>query len=202
MPLLPPIMQSTIKFKASSKQIAGSKLPFIVSAISSSTCQNILLSSVINSVNNVLGPGSGTQIGRITGLSSQGMSFMMSLKASSLGMSGRDLKNLFDAISFGVVNSLNGTIMQGAVIGGGPGTGVGRITGLVPSILASTMMSQNAFRMMAGSKLLNIVSAISFGICIHTMTLGVVNITNIGVAAPPPVGPVPIPLAPGIGRFY
>lgn len=202
MPLLPPAMQGLIQVKAASKLMAGSKLSPIVSAISSATCQYILLSSIVNSVNTVMGPGAGTQIGRITGLSAQAMSSMMLMKAASQGMAGKDLKKMFDAISFGVVNALNMVIMQGTVIGGGPGTGIGRVSGLIPSALTGMIMAQEAFRMIAGSKLRGAASSIAFGICTHIMTFGIVNITCIGAFTPPPVGPVPIPTAPGIGRFY
>jgi hypothetical protein len=44
-------------------------------------------------------------------------------------------------------------------------------------------------------------ACIAFGICIHIMTFGIVTITNIGVAAPPPAGPVLLPAVPGFGKI-
>ena len=194
-------MQALIQLKAASQLMSGSKLPAIVSAISSATCQYILTIPVVNSTNTVLGPGAGTQVGRIVGLMPSIMSTTMLLKATSQGLTGKDLRKLCSAISFGVVNSLNFVIMQGVVIGGGPGTGVGKITGLVPSVLTAMILAQDFFRLISGSKIRAIMSSVAFGICNHIMTFGTVTITNIGVVAPPPAGPVPI-VAPGIGRFY
>jgi hypothetical protein len=130
------------------------------------------------------------------------MSSLMLLRAASTGLAGKDLKKLLDAISFGVANALNTVIVQGTVIGGGPGTGIGKIVGLVPTGLAFAIMAQESFRLIAGKSLGQLVSAIAFGICTYIMTAGVVTLTDIGVAAPPPVGPMPIPMAPGIGRLY
>ena len=201
MPLLPPVMQGSMFLKASSELLAGSKLQSFVSAVSAATCQYISIAAIVNSVNTVLGPGVGTQTGTVVGLIPQQMSSLMSLKAASSGLLGRDLSKVFDAVSFGVVTSMSTVFLQGTVIGGGPGTGVGKITGLVPTALAGLIMAQEAVRLMAGSKLFQTVSAIAFGICTHIMTVGTVNVINIGAAAPPPAGPVPIPAAPGIGRL-
>ena len=201
MPLLPPAMQSLIQTKASLNLMAGSKLPHVVSAIATATCQYLMAFSIVNSTNMVLGPGAGTQVGIITGLTPDGMSKMILTKAYSQGLSGKDLISLCSAVSFGVVTSLYGVIIQGSVIGGGPGTGTGFITGLAPNVLQGNILSQEAFKLMGGSKIPTIVSAIALGICTYLMASSIVNITNIGAAAPPPVGPIPIPAAPGIGRF-
>lgn len=201
MSLVASSMKSLILLKASSQLIAGNKLSDIVAAISSATCQYILSASTVNSTNIALGPGSGTQTGRITALVPKAMSSMMLLKAASAGLSGRDLRKLFDAISFGVVNSMKTVVLQGTIIGAGPGSGTGKIIGLVPKGLESLILSQEYFRLISGSKLKAIVSAIAFGICNHIMTTGIVTTTDIGVAASPPVGPVTIPVAPGIGRL-
>jgi hypothetical protein len=201
MPLVSPAMQSLIQLKAASKLMAGNKLPDVVSAISGATCQYILLSAIVNSTNIVTGPGAGTQIGRIVGLFPQQMSTAMQLKAGSSLISGRDFGKLCDAISFGVVNAMNSVLLQGTVIGGGPGSGTGKIMGLIPTALTTLILAQEAFRLISGSKLREVISAISFGICTHIMTVGTVTIINIGVASPPPAGTFVLPVAPGIGRL-
>jgi hypothetical protein len=92
-------------------------------------------------------------------------------------------------------------IMQGFVIGGGPGIGTGKIVGLVPIGLETLIFSQAIFRLISGSKIRDIISAIAFGICSHILSIGTVIITDIGAFTPPPIGPIPIPAAPGIGRL-
>ena len=202
MPLVPTQMQSLILLKAASELMAGSKLPDIVSAVSAATCQYLQVSAIVNSTNVVLGPGAGTQTGNVTGLFPQAMASMILLNASSLGLAGKDLPKLFDAISTGVVNSvMTSVVVQGVVIGGGPGVGTGKITGLMPTSLQGLILLQEAFKLIAGSRIRDIVSAISFGICNHIMTAGTVILTDIGFFVPPPIGPIPIPAAPGIGFF-
>jgi hypothetical protein len=202
MPLVPFQMQSLIQLKAASLLMAGSKLPDIVSAVSAATCQYLIASSVVNSTNVVLGPGAGTQTGTVTGLVPQAMSSLMFLKATAQGLAGQDLPKLFDAISFGVCTSIMTTVVvQGTVIGGGPGMGTGKIIGLIPIGLETLIFSQAAFRLISGSKIREIISSIAFGICNHILSVGTVILTDIGAFAPPPVGPIPIPAAPGIGRF-
>jgi len=201
MPLVPTAIQGLITVKASSKLMSGSKLPHLVSAVSNATSQYILAASIINSTNIALGPGGGTQTGRITALVPSTMSLLMMGKAASQGLSGRDIKALFDSVAFGVVNSLKAALLQGTIIGAGPGTGTGKITGLVPTSLETLILGQSFFRLISGDKLKAMISCMAFGICNHIMTTGVVTVTNIGVAAGPPIGPVTIPAAPGIGKL-
>jgi len=201
MPLVPKAMQGFMTVKASSKLMSGSKLSYITGAISSATSTYILAASIVNSTNIALGPGAGTQTGKIVGLTPSAMSVLMMSKAAAQGLSGRDIKALFDSVSFGVVNALKATLLQGSIIGAGPGTGTGKITGLVPESLKGLILAQSAFRLISGDKLKSLVSAIAFGICNHIMSVGTVQVTNIGVAAGPPVGPITIPAAPGIGKL-
>lgn len=201
MPLVPTTMTSAIRAKALSYSIAGDKLSYFISAISSATCQYILSASIVNSTNIALGPGTGTQTGTVVGLVPSGMSALMLSRAAASGFSGRELKRFFDSLSFGVVTAMKSVLLQGVIIGAGPGTGVGTITGLVPSALQNLIYAQTALRLFSGDKLRMILSAIAFGICNYIMTAGKVNVTDIGVAATPPVGPITIPVAPGIGKL-
>lgn len=201
MPYISSTIKGLIQLKASSQLMSGSKLPDMVGAISAAASQYILQASIVNSTNIALGPGSGTQIGRITGLVPSAMMSLMLLKSAALGLSGRDLRKFFSAVSFGVINASKSIVMQGTIIGAGPGTGTGKITGLIPTGLETLIWAQSAFRLLSGQKLRSTISCIAFGICNHIMTTGVVTITDIGIAASPPVGPIVIPAAPGVGRL-
>jgi hypothetical protein len=194
-------MQGMILAKAASQMVAGSKLPNLVNAICMGTCQYILSVSTVQSTNIALGPGAGTQMGRIMGLVPTAMSSMMLMKATASGLTGRDLNKLYSSVAFGVVQSMNMVIVQGSIIGAGPGSGQGKILGLVPTALSGIIMGMAAAQTIAGSKLQAIISAAAFGICTHIMSAGIVQLTDIGAAAGPPAGPVTIPVAPGIGRL-
>jgi hypothetical protein len=201
MPVVPKVMSKLMAVKAASTLMSGSKLPAIEAAISSAVCQYILSSAVVNSTNVAIGPGSGTQTGKIIGLIPTFMSKMMLLKAFSLGLTGKDLGKLLNAVSFGIVNGLKTAVLQGVIIGAGPGTGIGRITGLTPFVLQKLILAQEAFRAIAGSKSRDLASCVAFGACTYIKTFGIVVVTNIGVTSPPPVGPIPFPAAPGFGKL-
>ena len=202
MPFIPAAMTSLMMPKAASKTMAGAKLLPQLSAVSSAVCTYFSTAPIVVSTNVVTGPGAGTYVGRIVGVVPSGMSGLMMLKAASSGLVGRDIKKLFDSISFGVCQTLLTTVtVQGTVIGGGPGAGQGKIINLVPSALQMLISAQMASKGLVGSKTLALSAAIAFGICIHVMTAGTVITTCMGAFTPPPVGPVPIPAAPGPGRL-
>jgi hypothetical protein len=128
------------------------------------------------------------------------MSGLMMAKAASLGLAGKNIKDLFDAISFGICNTVMTASVQGIIIGAGIGTGTGTITGLVNTALENTIYGMELAQTLSGSKMRDLISAIAFGVCTHIMT-ATVTLTDVGAAAGPPVGPVTIPAAPGIGRI-
>jgi hypothetical protein len=188
--------------KASSLGLAGTKLPFEFQAISSAVCSYLPTSAVVNSVNIVLGPGTGTWTGKVVGCVPDAMSSMMLLKASAAMTVGTGTKKFFDSVSFGVCQTILTTVMaQGTVIGGGPGSGTGKILGLIPAALESLIVAQLGGDVMVGSKTSPVIAAIAFGICNHIMTAGTIPTICVGVFAPPPAGPIPIPGAPGPGTL-
>lgn len=201
MPIVPTAMSGLMMAKGASLTLSGTKLNSLTSGISSAVASYVLSASFVTSINNALGPGSGTFTGRISGLNPSTMSKLMSLKASALGLSGRDLSKLFNSVSFGVVQALKTAVAQGIVIGAGPGSGNGKILNLVPKALEAIIMAQLAAKVISGTKLKSLASAMATGICNHIMTSGRITTTCIGAAAGPPVGPVTIPTAPGNGKL-
>jgi hypothetical protein len=195
-------MTGLMMAKAASKLMGGSKMLPEISALSSAICSYLSLAPVVVSTNIVTGPGAGTYTGKVVGVVPSVMSNMMALKAASKGIMGRDTKRLFDTVSFGVCQTMLTTVFaQGAVIGGGPGTGQGKIVNLVPSFLQNIIFLNMSGRLLGGSKARDIAGAMAFGICMHIQTSGTVITTCIGAFAPSPVGPIPIPAAPGPGRL-
>jgi hypothetical protein len=202
MPFVPPTQTGLIVTKGASSMIFGEKFVPFVNAISSSVCQYMTSAPVIMSTNVVLGPGAGTYVGKIVGCVPSVMSSLMFVKASASMLIGRDTQKLFDAVSFGVCNTLLTTaVAQGTVIGGGPGAGQGKIINMVPSTLQTLIMSQLAGVTLFGQKTFQLIEAITFGICSHIISAATVITTCIGAVAPPPVGPIVIPAAPGPGRL-
>lgn len=202
MPFVPSVMTGFMMAKAASKLMGGSKLLPEISAISSAICSYLSVAPVVVSTNFVTGPGAGTYTGKLVGVVPSVMSGLMSLKAASKGIMGRDSKRLFDTVSFGVCQTiLTSVFAQGTVIGGGPGVGQGKVINLIPSILQNIILLNMSGRLLGGSKARDIAGAMAFGICTHIQTTGTVITTCIGAFAPPPAGPIPIPAAPGPGRL-
>lgn len=202
MPFISAATTGLMVAKGSSVLMTGSKFMPLVSAASSAICAYLPMAAMVTGTNVVVGPGAGTYMGRVIGAVPSAMSSLMLAKAALSGISGRDTKKLFDAVSFGVCQTLQTTAMsQGSVIGGGPGAGQGKILALVPTVLQGLIMAQMAGKQIMGSKTMAIVGAMAFGICMHIMSTATVVTTCIGAAAGPPAGPVPVPTAPGIGRL-
>jgi hypothetical protein len=187
--------------KAASQVLAGEKLSPLVSAVSAAVCQYLMASSVVTSTNIATGPGSGTQTGKIVGAVPSLMTSLMMAKAASSGLVGKDIFKLLSSVSFGVCMSLNTVVVTGSIIGAGPGTGTGKILGLVPTALQGLIFAQEALRTLVGQHMQLLVAAIAFGICTHIMSTAMVTLVDVGAFAPPPAGPIPIPAAPGVGRF-
>lgn len=201
MPLLAVPMQNYMRLKGLSYKLTGDKFPAICAAISSATCKYILSASIVNSTNIALGPGSGTQTGTLQGLNANAMAGLMLLKATSYGFSGKDIRKLFNSVSFGVVMAMKTVLLQGTIIGAGPGTGNGKVVGLTPVALGNLIYVQCVSKKLTGKDMRKLMSAVAFGICNHIMSAGTVIATDIGIAASPPAGPVTIPMAPGVGRL-
>lgn len=202
MPFAPPSTTGLMVSKGASQKMAGEKFMPMVSAVSSAVSSFMPGAPVVNSTNVVTGPGAGTYFAKIVGAVPVGMTGLMMAKSSSTQTIGRDTKKLFDAVSFGVCNTLLSTAMsQGTVVGGGPGVGQGKIVGLVPTALQGLIMANLGGKKILGEKTAALVSAMAFGICNHIMSAATVVTTCVGSFSPPPAGPVVIPSAPGFGKL-
>ena len=201
MPLIPTFMSTQMRLKGTSKLLTGDKYRPFVSATSTAVSTYVPAASIVTSINNVTGPGAGTFTGRVKGLSASPMSSLMMTKATLFLLTGRDIKKLFDAVSYGVVQASKSLVAHGAVVGGGPGRGNGKILGLVPTAMEPIIIANLAGKVLVGSKIRKLVSCIAFGVCNHILTSGRVSTTCIGAAAGPPAGPVQIPAAPGTGKL-
>ena len=201
MSAVPTTMTRLMTSKGTYSGMNGQYFSSIMSAVSSAVCSYIPMASAVNSTNIVTGPGAGTYTGRITGCIPSKMSALMMNLSANMGLVGRDTQKLMDAVSFGVCQTVLTTVMvQGSVIGGGPGTGQGKISNLAPSALKALIVANLGGKTLVGEKTQQIVSAIAFGICMHIMSASTVITTCIGTFTPPPVGPLLIPAAPGFGK--
>jgi hypothetical protein len=199
MPLIPAMMQGAIIVKATSQLMSGQNFPALVSAISTATCQYLKLAGNVVSTNTATGPGAGTQIGRIYGLTPGGMTAMMTMKAITSGIVGKDAIKMFSAVSTGVVVALNAAVVQGNVIGASLGVGQGKVVGLMPAALQALLLAQTTIRALVGTNMIKLIDCIAFGICTHIMTVGTVILNDIGAFSVPP-GPLPL-IVPGFGRI-
>ena len=202
MPFVPVTMTGLMTLKGASTGLLGTQFMPLVNATSTAVCTYLSTVPVVLTTNAVVGPGAGTYTGKVVGCLPDAMTSLMMIKAASSGLTGKDMFKLFSAVSFGVCTTLLTTaLVQGAVIGGGPGVGQGKIIGLVPTALTGLIMLNMAGKLIAGTQTLQLADAISFGVCTHIMTVGTVMTVCIGAFTPPPIGPIPIPAAPGPGRL-
>jgi len=170
MPFSASKMTEYILAKASQSKMGGQKMQPMISAVSSAVCSYLPKAAEVSSTNLVLGPGNGTYRGTLTGCSPSTMGSLMASKGQSQGLSSQEIKKFFNAISFGVCQILSGSVTaQGNVIGGGKGSGQGKITSLSQSELQQRILSFLKGKKFLGGKTEALASAISFGICNHIM---------------------------------
>jgi len=201
MPLVPTSITSLTQAKAASLTLSGDKLQPLISAVANATAAYVMSVGMSNPTCTVLGLGAGTFTGQILGLTPSGMSSQMMLLAAPQGLAGRDIKKLFDSISFGVVQAMKSVIVVGAVIGGGPGIGTGKVLGVVAKGLEAQILGMESVKLIGGDKLRPLIACIAGGICNHITQAATVMATCVGAFAGPPAGPVTIPGAPATGKF-
>lgn len=78
------------------------------------------------------------------------------------------------------------------------GTGIGKVTGLTPTVMTAAVISKMLSKNIAGTQLHPLVKAVSGGFCTHIMATGIVNVTIMGSPAPLILA-APIPSS-GVGK--
>ena len=91
-----------------------------------------------------------------------------------------------------VVCVVVGVATTGIAAGVGIGSGSGKVLGLNPSLLKSSMISFMTAKGLVGADTTRLASGISNGICLYLNTAATIPVAvSVGAVIPPPAGPIP-----------
>lgn len=144
--------------------------------------------------------GTAGPVGTVTSITIAGVvSNTMSVLMKKSRFTGKNWKDLTDAISKGVAAAIQIAMVNGTASGCAVGVGTGRFLQMNASALSSRIKATAAFKSIRGSKKDQMVDAIAFGICTHLKSTPTVTVSIAGAIAPvPPAGPVAVTAIPTI----
>jgi hypothetical protein len=135
----------------------------------------------------------------VSGIVPQTMSSMMLFRANNKGLKGKNLKNLFDAISNGVSLNLMGMYVGGLTAGIALGMGFGKFSYINTMAVSNYLRSSFVIKMFKGKNVKDIIDAIAYGFSMHMKSTPTVTAGVLGAIAPvPPVGPIPVVMMPTV----
>lgn len=175
--------------------IQGRDATKLASAIGTGIGNYLITPNLVTaSLNGVAGPlGSVTSVA-VVGFEPNSMSAQMNRKARSLsvGLKGRDIGKLFNAISSGLVQVLSTMFVTGTAAGIATGAGTGRFATLNESALTNLINAQMSAKGFTGRDKAKLASCVSAGLVSQMKTV-TLTLTSAGAVAPvPPVGPVSV----------
>ena len=200
MPVTAPLLTQSIFGQFSAVGFSGTSDMSIASSIGNGLATHIVTPNLVSCLlNGTAGPtGSITSIAVIGLVPSAMSSLMLSKASSSKSFTGRDLSKFFNAVSNGICAILQGMILSGISAGIAVGIGTGSFTALNEQVLTSLMSSFMLTNNLTGTRNLDLVECISFGIVTH-LTSVTFSLTVTGVIAPvAPAGPIAVVGIPSI----
>lgn len=200
MPLTAPTISKAILAQSLVKNIIGRDISDVANAVGAALATYLAIPNLVTCTF----AGTAGPIGSITSLSIVGlvptaMSGFMLSKGNLKNLRGRDIIKLFNALSVGICQNLQTTVLTGSVAGCAVGTGIGSFTGVNEQALSQIMFSQMLLRNIKGRDAINLCDCISFGVVRHLQSSVKYSVAAAGPIAPtPPTGPVPVAAIPSV----
>jgi hypothetical protein len=197
MALSAPILSGLMLGQFAGKGLVGINIPGFCSAFSDALISSFLSTNQVTT-NDVGLISTGAGIGKMSGLSPDILSSLTYAQCLGNGLRGTGTQPMCDAVSKAVcshllsMNSVNTTSMGVAV-----GTGVGKLSGLIPDTMSVIMIGKLASAGIIGKDIHSFTSAFARGFSSHLMSAAIINVTITGVPSPLAAGS-PIPGA-GVG---
>jgi hypothetical protein len=194
MPVVSKAISSAIQMKLSLSNLTGRNIANIADVIGTSVATYLVTPNLVScSLSGTAGPIGNISSTAVIGLVPTVMSGLMLNKAASKKLNGRDIKKLFDSISYGLSQILMGMVLTGTAVGIAVGVGAGSFTAVNTTTLSNLMYSLMLSKQLTGRDTANLCESISFGIISHLKSSVRFNVLVTGVVAPvPPVGPVAV----------
>jgi len=189
------ILGAQIMGQLSSQGIVGPMMPSLSMAFGDGIVNSfVTMNQVITMDTGFMTVGVG--IGKLIGINDAILASLAIPLMASATILGVSMVPMTQAISKAVVQhfllmNMANTTHTGVALG----TGIGKVTGLVPQVMASKVALGMGS---AGIQLLPMVNAFCTSFCTHVMAMGIVNVVITGAPAPVILG-VPIPSV-GVGN--
>lgn len=192
------LLGSQIMSKLSSKGMTGSMMPSFSMALGEGIVSSFLsMNNVITTDVGFMTAGSGK--GKMSGLNEQMLFGLVSPLMLTNGIKGPQMIPMAQAICSAIVQHfISMNMVETTHIGVSLGTGVGKVTGLTPSVMTMAVVSKMLSKSIHGAQLEPLVKAVCQGFCSHVMATGIVNVAIMGSPAPLILA-VPIPSS-GVGK--
>jgi hypothetical protein len=200
MPLAAPTISKAVLAQSRTKGLTGIRIPGICDAVGAALATYLAIPNLVTCTF----AGTAGPVGSITSLSVAGlvptaMSGFMLSRASMKTLIGRDIIRLVSAISIGICQNLQTTVLTGSVLGCAVGTGIGSFTAVNEQALSQIMFSQMLLKDIRGRDAINLCDCISFGVVRHLQSSVKYSVAAAGPIAPtPPTGPVPVAAIPSV----
>ena len=201
MALNPSIMSKLIIGQCAAQGLVGTDIPKFSKAFSKGLINSFKsMNKVITVDAGVMTVGSGK--GKMTGLVPGTLVKLTKGLMAGSGIAGTQMSPMADAVCNAVVthfNAMNEVETTHSTVA--LGSGVGKVSGLVPSVMEAKIMQEMLGQNFKGTMLYPLVSAFSKAFCTNVMAVGVVNVVITGSPAPLVLG-VPIPSGgSGVGKI-
>lgn len=192
MPVATQILYGAIYGQMNAMRLTGRDSSKLANAIASSVAKYLIIPNLVTcSLTGATGPIGTINSVAVVGLVPKVMSSLMVSKAYSKNLKGRDISKLFDAISNGIGQVLQGMVLSGTAVGIAVGGGTGFFTAVSDSALSKMMLSFMKLKKIEGRDISKICDCISFGITNHLKTSVKFTLVVSGAIAPtPPTGPI------------
>lgn len=200
MPVATQILYGAIYSQMNAMRLTGRDNSKIANAIASSVAKYLVLPNLVTcSLTGTAGPVGSINSVAVVGLVPKVMSGLMVSKAYSKNLKGRDISKLFDAISNGTCQVLQGMVLSGTAAGIAVGGGTGSFTAINASALSKMMFLNMQSKKINGRDISKICDCVSFGIANHLKTSVKFTTLVTGAIAPvPPAGPIAVMGIPSI----
>lgn len=194
MPVVAPSISSAILSQMSLKRLTGKNAIDIASAVGSAVANYIVIPNRVTcTLNGTAGPIGNINSIAVLGLVPTAMSGFMLSKAGLRKLTGRDIKNFFDAISFGLFQVLSTMILSGTSAGCAVGAGTGKFTAVSEQALSKLILAEFLKKRLRGKNNRDLADCIAFGIIRHLQSSVTFTVAVTGAIAPtPPTGPIAV----------
>jgi len=190
------LLSNILKAKMASKGILGKDMPSFCDAFGTAVVTSFLSMNIVNTTDTGI-IAVGTGIGKLSGLVDTVLSLQIFEKFMTKGIRGIPVKSFSDALAEATVLHFNtASIINTTSAGIAVGTGIGKISGLVPTAMSTLMLTKMLSGGIMGIAIKDFCDAFSEAFCQHVTSLGIATVVISG--APVLVGGSPVPGA-GVG---